>query len=96
MASLPKRGGKTRALPKEDYSQKGAIFLQQKARFDSLVALTDSDERARAIIEAMESIEGDYENLRGVDGVVALAALVATIECWKRMGKSWRMAITPG
>jgi protein-S-isoprenylcysteine O-methyltransferase Ste14 len=39
---------------------------------------------------------GAYANLRGVAGVVALAALFATIECWKRMGKSWRMAVTPG
>ena len=63
---LPQRGGKTRALSKEDFSQKSAIFLQPKAQFDHLVALTDSDDRARAIIEAMESIEGDYENLSGV------------------------------
>ena len=40
--------------------------------------------------------EGAYANLRGVAGVVALASLVATIECWKRMGRSWRMAVTPG
>ena len=65
-ANLPKRGGKTRALTKEDFSQRSAIFLQKKAQFDTLVALTDSDDRARAIIEAMESIEGDYESLRGV------------------------------
>ncbi|MDO8705869.1 MAG: N-6 DNA methylase, partial [Sulfuricaulis sp.] len=65
-ANLPKRGGKPRPLTKEDFSQKGAIFLRPKAQFDSLVALTDSDDRARAIIEAMESIEKDYENLRGV------------------------------
>ena len=65
-ANLPKRGGKVRPLTKEDFSQKGAIFLRPKAQFDSLVALTDSDDRARAIIEAMESIEKDYENLRGV------------------------------
>lgn len=64
--NLPKRGGVTRALTKEDFSQKTAIFLQPKAQFDALVALKDSDDRARAIIEAMESIEGDYENLRGV------------------------------
>ncbi len=64
--NLPKRGGKTRALTKEDFSQKSAIYLQEKAQFDTLVALTDSDDRAKAIIEAMESIEGDYENLRGV------------------------------
>lgn len=65
-ANLPKRGGKARALTKEDFSQQSAIFLQPKAQFDTLVALTDSDDRARAIIEAMESIESDYESLRGV------------------------------
>ncbi|MDF1590340.1 MAG: N-6 DNA methylase [Desulfobacterales bacterium] len=64
-ANLPKRGGKTRPLTKEDFSQKSSIFLRPKAQFDYLVALTDSDDRARAIVEAMESIESDYENLRG-------------------------------
>ena len=65
-ANLLKRGGKTRDLSKEDFSQKGAIFLRPRAQFDHLVALTDSDDRARAIIEAMESIEADYDSLRGV------------------------------
>lgn len=27
---------------------------------------------------------------------VAVAAFVATLVCWKRMGKSWRMGINPG
>ncbi|NOR49013.1 MAG: N-6 DNA methylase [Methanosarcinaceae archaeon] len=65
-ANLPTRGGKTRALAKEDFSQQSAIFLQPKAQFDNLVALPDSEDRAKAIIEAMESIENDYDNLRGV------------------------------
>jgi type I restriction enzyme M protein len=65
-ANLPKRDGKMRALTKEDFSQKSAIFLQPKAQFDTLVALTDSDDRAKAVIEAMDAIESDYENLRGV------------------------------
>lgn len=65
-ASLPKRGGKTRPLTKEDFSQKSAIFLQPKAQFDYLVSLPDGADRARAIIETMDSIEADYENLRGV------------------------------
>ncbi len=64
--NLPTRAGKTRALTKEDFSQQSAIFLQPKAQFDHLVALPDSDDRAKAIIEAMESIEADYESLRGV------------------------------
>ena len=41
-ANLPKRGGKTRALTKEDFSQQSAIFLQLKAQFDTLVTLTES------------------------------------------------------
>ena len=61
-AGLPSRGGKTRAITKEDFSQKSSIFLQPKAQFDTLVALTDSDDRAEAIIKAMESIEKDYKN----------------------------------
>ncbi|MGH8273474.1 MAG: N-6 DNA methylase [Gammaproteobacteria bacterium] len=65
-AGLPTRGGKTRALTKEDFSQKSAIFLRPKAQFDHLVALPDSAGRAQAIIAAMDSIEKDYANLRGV------------------------------
>ncbi|MBW7898547.1 putative type I restriction enzymeP M protein [Candidatus Brocadiaceae bacterium B188] len=65
-ACLPSRGGVKRALTKEDFSKKSAIFLQPKAQFDSLVGLKDSDDRAKAIIDAMESIEADYETLRGV------------------------------
>ena len=63
-AGLPTRGGKTRALKKEDFSQKSAIFLQDKAQFDYLVALPDSEDRAKAIIEAMDLIEADYTSLR--------------------------------
>ena len=63
--SLPKRGGKTPELTKKDFSKKSAIFLQPKAQFDYLVGLKDSDDRAKAVIDAMESIEGDYETLRG-------------------------------
>lgn len=66
VANLPSRGGKTRALTKEDFSQRTAIFLRPEAQFDHLVGLTDSDDRAEAIIAAMESIEADYESLRGV------------------------------
>lgn len=65
-ADLPRRDGKRRALNKEDFSQKSAIFLKPKAQFDYLVALPDSADRAEAIDAAMESIEDDYESLRGV------------------------------
>ena len=63
--TLPKRGGKVRALTKEDFSQKGAIFLRPEAQFDHLVSLPDSADRAQAVIDAMEGIEKDYQTLRG-------------------------------
>jgi len=63
--TLPKRGGQTRALTKEDFSGRGAIFLQPIAQFDHLASLPDSADRAKAIIDAMESIEADYLSLGG-------------------------------
>ena len=39
VAGLPKRGGKTRALTKEDFSRKSALFLREAAQFDTLVGL---------------------------------------------------------
>ncbi len=63
--TLPSRGGKTRGLTKEDFSQQSAIYLRPQAQFDYLVSLPGSADQAKAIIEAMESIEKDYENLRG-------------------------------
>lgn len=65
VTSLPTRGGKTPELTKKDFSKKSAIFLQPKAQFDFLIALKDSDDRAKAVIDAMDSIEADYESLRG-------------------------------
>ena len=63
--SLPRRGGRPRALTKEEFSRKGAIFLQPEAQFDHLVSLPDSADRAQVMIDAMETIENDYETLRG-------------------------------
>lgn len=66
LKSLPSRGGKTREPTKEDFSARGAVFLRPEAQFDHLVSLPDSANRADAIIKAMESIEEDYETLKGV------------------------------
>ena len=65
-ASLPSRGGVTRPLTKEDFSSKGAIYLKPEAQFDHLVNLPDSEDRAQAVITAMDAIEDDYETLKGV------------------------------
>lgn len=65
-AGLPSRGGVTRPLTKEDFTSRGAIFLQPEAHFDHLVSLPDGEDRAAAIIAAMEAVEADYAALKGV------------------------------
>lgn len=63
---LPSRRGVTRPLTKEDFTSRGAIFLQPEAQFDHLASLPDGADRAQAIIAAMEAVEGDYAALAGV------------------------------
>ena len=53
--TLPSRSGKRAPLTKAHFSQKTAIYLQEKAQFDYLVSLPDNADRAQAIIDAMES-----------------------------------------
>lgn len=65
-AGLPSRGGLRPELRKEDFTSRGAIFLRPKAQFDHLVNLPDSEDRAAAIIAAMEAVEDDYAALNGV------------------------------
>ena len=65
-AKLPSRGGTTRALTKEDFSQKGSIFLRPEAQFDYFITKAGDPQLPQIIISAMESIELDYENLKGV------------------------------
>lgn len=65
-AKLPSRGGVKRALTKEDFSQKSSIFLRPEAQFDFFVAKAGDPGLPQIVIRAMESIESDYESLRGV------------------------------
>ena len=64
-ANLPTRGGKTQVMTKEDFPEERHLSSAE-GPIDYLVALPDSEDRAKAVIGAMESIEADYESLRGV------------------------------
>ncbi len=64
--TLPSRGGVVRDLTKEDFSRRGSIYLRPEAQFDMLVSLPEGQSAATALITAMESIEGDYETLKGL------------------------------
>lgn len=64
--TLPSRGGVVRELTKEDFSRRGSIYLRPEAQFDTLVGLPEGESAAAALIAAMESIEADYETLKGL------------------------------
>jgi type I restriction enzyme M protein len=53
-------------LAKADFSQKGSIFLQPKAQFDYFIQRADDPTLPQIIISAMETIEEDYDGLKGV------------------------------
>jgi protein-S-isoprenylcysteine O-methyltransferase Ste14 len=42
------------------------------------------------------ALEPGWLAVRWVAALVGVACLALTIECWIRMGKNWRMAVTPG
>ena len=52
--TLPPRGGVTRALTKEDLSQRSAILLTEKAQFPYLVGIPDGGDRGQTIVEAID------------------------------------------
>ena len=64
--TLPSRGGIKRALTKEDFSQRNAIFLPKNAQFPYLVSIPDGEDRGQKIVEAMQAIEHDYPSLSSV------------------------------
>lgn len=64
--TLPSRGGVVRELTKEDFSRRGSIYLRPQAQFSTLVSLPEGLSAASALISAMESIESDYETLKGL------------------------------
>lgn len=64
--SLPSRNGVTRALTKEDFSQRGSIFLRPEAQFDYFIAKASDPKLPEIVIRAMETIEEDYVSLKGI------------------------------
>lgn len=60
------RGTKAKESLKDFYKAKGVLFLPEKAQYDYLLQLTDSDNRGEALSEAMELIETENPQLNGV------------------------------
>lgn len=65
--SLPKRGGVTRPITKDDFRGRAAIYLPERARYDRLAELPSSEDLGAAIDEAMKLVEQESpEQLQGM------------------------------
>lgn len=58
--------GRRRRIGKLDYQDKGVMYLPDKARYSKLITLPEGADIGGAINQAMELIEAENEDLRGV------------------------------
>src|SRR5215213_11188177 len=52
---LPKRGGVTRPVTKDDFTKKSALYLPEEARYDYLLGLPKGQDVGKAINKAMDA-----------------------------------------
>lgn len=64
--TLPLRNGIPREVTKDDFKKKSAMFLRTESQYDYMLNLHDGSDIAKAVITAMDLIEGDDESLKGV------------------------------
>lgn len=62
----PLRNGKILPIEASDFKQKSAIFLPEKARYDYLLNLPDDMDCGKAVNDAMELIESESMQLKGI------------------------------
>ena len=55
-----------RTIGKLDYQAKGVMYLPEKARYSHLINLPEGSDIGKAINQAMDAIEAENEDLRGV------------------------------
>ena len=63
---LNPRTGEKRQATKDDFAAAGAILLPEKAKYDYLADLPESEDIAEAINNAMKLIEAEYADLAGI------------------------------
>ena len=55
-----------RTIGKLDYQDIGVMYLPDQARYSNLITLTEGSDIGKAINEAMELIEAENEDLKGI------------------------------
>ena len=66
LKNRPMRGGRVAPVEAEDFKSKSAIFLPEEARYDYLLNLPDSEDMGKAINHAVELIEEQSAQLKGI------------------------------
>ena len=66
LKNRPQRGGRVAPVEAEDFKSKSAIFLPEEARYDYLLNLPDSEDMGKAINHAVELIEEQSAQLKGI------------------------------
>lgn len=62
----PVRNGRVLPVEANDFKEKSAIFLPEEARYDYLLNLPDDADYGKAVNEAMELIEAQTKQLKGI------------------------------
>ena len=66
LKNRPTRNGRVAPVEAEDFKSKSAIYLPEKARYDYLLNLPDSEDMGKAINHAVELIEEQSAQLKGI------------------------------
>lgn len=66
MKDRPQRGGRPIPVEAGDFLKRSALFLPEKARYDYLLNLPEGENLGKAVNTAMELVEAQSEQLKGV------------------------------
>lgn len=66
LKNRPTRGGRVLPVEPDDFKTKSAIYLPEEARYDYLLNLPDNTDMGQAINRAMELIESQSTQLKGI------------------------------
>jgi protein-S-isoprenylcysteine O-methyltransferase Ste14 len=70
------------------------VWVPMVAAWIAVPWATLAQSRAVPALPGFAVSEPVYEALRWIAAIMALVALAATVRCWRRMGKDWRMDVS--
>jgi protein-S-isoprenylcysteine O-methyltransferase Ste14 len=84
------------AIPEQRIEQRmWVIWVPLIVAWAALPYLAGTSHRPLLAVPEFARRDPVFAGLRWVAAVCAVACLAATIACWRRMGRNWRIAVTP-